>query len=180
MPIDKSHAIIAAHDQAFGIGKHNELPWRIKGDLKFFRTITSEVPDNKKDVQNAVIMGRNTWESLPDSFKPLPERINVVLTKNPAYLLPKSVLQYPSLENATESMLAMSCARIFVIGGAVVYQKAIKMGLLTLCMSPKWTDTMIAMRFFLIIIGLFDLIDSSATITENNYNYRFKIYKRKS
>ncbi len=180
--IDKSHAIIAAHDQAFGIGKNNHLPWQIKGDLKFFRTITSTVPDKEsteKNFQNAVIMGRNTWESLPDPFKPLAGRINVVLTKKTNYSLPTSVFQHTSLNDAIRSVLAMNCGRIFVIGGGTLYQEAINTEVFDTLYITEIEGYHECDVFFPDYRDIFDLIETSSDMTENNYNYRFNVYRRK-
>jgi dihydrofolate reductase/thymidylate synthase len=58
------------------------LPWSLPGDLKYFRELTQRTSDPAK--QNAVIMGRKTWESIPVKFRPLAGRINVVLTRGAA------------------------------------------------------------------------------------------------
>ena len=62
--------IIVAVDKKGAIGKNNDLLYTIKEDLKNFKELTSG---------NIVVMGRNTWDSLP--IKPLPNRTNIVLTK---------------------------------------------------------------------------------------------------
>ena len=64
---------IFACDESYGIGKNNELPWSIPDDLKYFKEITKGA---------TVIMGRKTYDSLPNSVKPLPDRQNIVLTNN--------------------------------------------------------------------------------------------------
>ena len=72
--------IILACDINNGIGKNNKLPWKIKEDMEYFKTKTtySEYPDYK----NVVIMGYNTWISIPNKFRPLKGRINIIITKN--------------------------------------------------------------------------------------------------
>ena len=55
------------------------MPWKLPGDMAYFKELTSKTADAGK--QNAVIMGRKTWESIPPKFRPLPGRINVVLTR---------------------------------------------------------------------------------------------------
>ena len=76
----KFHVVVAASLPEFGIGFEGKLPWRIAEDMKHFKQITSQTVDKNK--QNAVIMGRKTWESIPSKFRPLPDRLNVVLTRN--------------------------------------------------------------------------------------------------
>jgi dihydrofolate reductase len=73
--------IAAATEVGYGIGKNGAMPWRLRGDMDHFKRITQRVTDTSR--QNAVIMGRKTWESLPKSFRPLPGRLNVVLSRNP-------------------------------------------------------------------------------------------------
>ena len=67
-------SIIVAIDQNNGIGKDNSMPWHLSDDLRRFKAIT---------MGHTVIMGRNTWLSLP--FKPLKGRRNIVITRNPQY-----------------------------------------------------------------------------------------------
>lgn len=63
-----------------GIGYKNGLPWKIKEDMDWFKKITTQTYPEYPD-GNSVIMGRNTWDSLPEKFKPLPDRYNYVLTR---------------------------------------------------------------------------------------------------
>lgn len=71
--------LIVAHDSEMGIGRHQSIPWFVPGDFRYFRRITSEtrLPDRR----NAVIMGHNTWLSLPEKYRPLPNRLNIILTR---------------------------------------------------------------------------------------------------
>ncbi len=99
-----------------GIGRDGNIPWYCSKDLKYFQKITTECEDGK---QNAVIMGRKTWESLPK--KPLKNRKNIVLSRSGAMDGTVS-----SLEDALK--MAQNDAeidRIFVIGGGEVYREAI-------------------------------------------------------
>ena len=75
-----SYACVFAADEAGGIGRDNDLPWpRLPGDLAFFARITTETRDPAK--QNAVIMGRRTWDSIPPKYRPLPGRRNIVVSR---------------------------------------------------------------------------------------------------
>lgn len=92
------------------IGVDNTLPWRLPADLKHFRRLTSGHP---------VIMGRRNFESIG---KPLPERDNIVVTRNPDYRAPGCVVTH-SLEEALTA--AQNDAEIFIIGGADIYRQAL-------------------------------------------------------
>lgn len=75
-------------------------------------------------------MGRKTWESIPEKFRPLPGRTNVVLTSRNSMDVPKDVIVASSLEDATAKLdeQAANLGSVFVIGGAQVYEQAIKKG----------------------------------------------------
>lgn len=74
--------VVAATKDGLGIGKDGGLPWKLPGDMAYFRELTSRTHDDSK--QNAVIMGRKTWESIPAKFRPLPGRLNIVLSRSAA------------------------------------------------------------------------------------------------
>lgn len=74
--------LVVAATRKLGIGKNGSMPWKLPGDMAYFKEITSKTADSAK--QNAVVMGRKTWESIPPKFRPLPGRINVVLTRGAA------------------------------------------------------------------------------------------------
>lgn len=180
--MNNDHAIIVAHDQNFGIGKNNQLPWHIKGDLKFFQTMTSTSPSESlggEQKQNAVIMGRNTWQSLPEPYRPLKQRLNVVLTKNDSFLLPKGVLRGRNLTEALQNIAEKGCARIFVIGGATVYKEAMMSDLFSSLYVTEVEGVYDCDTFFPDYKNDFELEDSSPLNIENNYRFRFKTYKRK-
>ena len=67
--------VIVAVDDKLGIGKNNKLPWDIPEDLAHFKNITTKF----ETLENVVLMGRNTWESIPNKFRPLKDRINIIL-----------------------------------------------------------------------------------------------------
>jgi dihydrofolate reductase len=71
--------LIVAHDSSRGIGLNGKLPWRLSKEMKYFAAATTVVP-SESGKKNAVIMGRTTWEGIPRKFRPLKERINVVLS----------------------------------------------------------------------------------------------------
>ena len=104
-------AIVAMGDD-FEIGFNGDLIWHIKEDLKRFKSLTMGHP---------IIMGRKTRESLP---KALPGRTNIVITRNPNYTAPDSLIAH-SLEEAIEiAKKAEGSDKIFIIGGGQIYEEA--------------------------------------------------------
>ena len=73
-------AIIVAIDEQYGIGKDGNLAWSLPPDMAYFKCKTLSTQDPEK--QNAVIMGHNTWKSIPNKFRPLTNRHNVILSLN--------------------------------------------------------------------------------------------------
>lgn len=117
-------AIVVAADEADGIGKDGTLPWRLGGDLAQFRQVTTVT--SAPGLMNAVIMGRRTWDSLPDRFRPLPDRLNVVLTRNRSLALPEGVHGAGTLDEALDALHATpGIGQLFVIGGGAIYREAL-------------------------------------------------------
>jgi len=123
MPM-RPFSIIVAFDAKYGIGKNGLLPWSLPQDLKHFKEITTAVANPAK--KNAVIMGRKTWESLPSRFRPLPGRVNMVLSREARLDLPSGVLSSISLDEALNKLSTADIENIFVIGGAQIYAFAIE------------------------------------------------------
>ncbi len=97
------------------IVKQGDLPWRLKSDMLRFKNLT------EADGYNAVIMGRKTWDSLPDSFRPLPERVNIVMSRDVNWSHDDAeVALYHG--RAIEIAYAEACDECWVIGGAQIYQ----------------------------------------------------------
>jgi len=96
------------------IGKDGDIPWHIPEDLQHFK---------QKTTGNTVVMGRKTYQSLPDSFTPLPDRENIVLTRSDFQPGDDSVKVANSLEDAWEKS---SNEKVFIIGGAGVYRQIIE------------------------------------------------------
>jgi len=107
--MSKTISVIVAIARNRAIGKDNRLLWHIPGDLKRFKRLTTD---------HAVIMGKKTYESLP--VRPLPNRINIVLTDNRDEQLEGCVMAY-SLEDAVAKCPEND--ETFVIGGGSVYRQ---------------------------------------------------------
>lgn len=123
--------IIAAMDIERGIGKNGRIPWKLNGDMRGFKERTTWTLNPEKS--NLVVMGRKTWESLPNKFRPLPNRINVVLTRNNKYKLPKNVIRinnFNELENYVNKQ-KNKIETVYIIGGSEIYSQAIKLNLIS-------------------------------------------------
>ena len=106
--------IVAMDEQGF-IGKDENLPWKLSNDLKRFKKLTVS------DGFNAVVMGRKTWESLPNGFKPLPERLNIVMSRDTKWSDEGAeIALYPG--RAIEIAYANGCEEFWVIGGSQIYE----------------------------------------------------------
>ena len=106
-------SIVAAVARNGVIGRGGGIPWHIPEDMARFRALTTGHP---------VVMGRKTWDSLPDRFRPLPGRRNVVVTRNPVWTA-DGAERAASLDTALE--LLDDPETVFVIGGASLYDQAL-------------------------------------------------------
>lgn len=113
---------ILAHDDKYGIGKNNDMPWeRNSADMKWFRDCT---------IGHVVVMGRKTWESI--GSKPLPKRINVVVSKqkfpNPSDGGPDHVLDGDMFDGVQVLLKELYPGlKIWIIGGAEIYRQTMDM-----------------------------------------------------
>jgi dihydrofolate reductase len=120
---DKNVHLIVAVDKNNGIGKAGKLPWHFKKEMQFFKDTTSEaIHENKK---NMVIMGRTTWESIDEKYRPLVDRENVVLTRNKHYKAPGATVCYSLGEAIRKADLDEGIEDIFIIGGAQIFELAL-------------------------------------------------------
>lgn len=106
-------SIIVAIGKNNEIGKDNGLLWKLKGDLKRFKELTMGKP---------VIMGQKTLESLP--IKPLPNRINIVLTDDISYNYDGCIMKYSISESISEAK--KHGGEIFIMGGGSIYRQFMK------------------------------------------------------
>ncbi|ERL91355.1 dihydrofolate reductase isoform X1 [Dendroctonus ponderosae] len=121
--------LIVAASENWGIGKNGTLPWKLKKEMAFFRTMTSATEDKSK--KNVVIMGRRTWESIPAQFKPLPNRINFVLSRSGLNLDQYSNTQSftsfrEALDKLEESAFRQLYENVWIIGGSSLYNETFR------------------------------------------------------
>lgn len=106
-------SLIAAVARDGAIGRNNDLLWHDSRDQKHFRAATMGCP---------VVMGRRTWDSLPERFRPLPGRRNIVVTRNAAWQAPGAEVAH-SLAEALA--LVADAPKAFVMGGGQLYAEAL-------------------------------------------------------
>ncbi len=104
--------VIAAVARDGVIGVDNRLPWHLPEDLRHFKELTTG---------RAVVMGRRTWESLPERFRPLPGRHNIVVTSDGGYRADGATVA----DSLPAALAAAGQGETFVIGGAQLYTAAL-------------------------------------------------------
>jgi dihydrofolate reductase len=105
--------LIYARSRNGVIGREGQLPWHLPADLAHFKQTT---------LGQAVVMGRKTWDSLPERFRPLPGRTNIVITRQTDWHAHGALVAH-SLEQAMS--LCPAPGPLWVIGGAEIYAQAL-------------------------------------------------------
>jgi dihydrofolate reductase len=109
-------SIIVAASENNVIGKNNTLPWHMPADMKFFK---------EKTTGHVILTGRKNYESIPEKFRPLPNRTNIVITRQKNYQAPGAVV-FPSIEKALEHISEKhGNEEVFIIGGAEIFKQTI-------------------------------------------------------
>lgn len=113
--------LIVAMDEHRGIGKNNDLMWHLATDMKFFKDTTQN---------QIVVMGRKNYDSIPEKYRPLPNRENAILTRQENFVAPNCTV-FNSLEACLEHYKNETERTIFIIGGGQVYKEALDANVLT-------------------------------------------------
>lgn len=156
--------IIVAMAKNNVIGIQNKLPWHLPEDLKHFK---------EKTLNQSVIMGRKTFESLPKNFRPLPKRQNIILTRQN--------LNFNNTEtahNLNEAFLK-SKNKIFILGGESIYKLALNK---VDCLEITEIDLEIKGDAFFpkIDLNVWELNKNEKHISQNGMHFSFKTYFKKS
>ncbi|KAM4709647.1 dihydrofolate reductase [Discoglossus pictus] len=181
------NSIVAVCPPAQGIGKAGSLPWPLlRNEFKHFQRLT--MTPTVKDKQNAVIMGRKTWFSIPEKNRPLKERINIVLSREldkppeGAHYLAKS------LDDAIEILESMELKEkvdlIWIIGGSSLYKEVMDKPVhqrlfVTRILKEFECDTFlpeIDLRSYKLLPEYPGI--SSEIQEENGIQYKFEIYEK--
>lgn len=180
---NKTFSIILAVDEKNWLWKNNTLAWNLKADLNYFKKTTTETEDSSKF--NTVLMWRNTRDSIPEKYRPLPNRINCILSrdfKNDDInsKIDDFVLYYNDFEKCLEDISQKeNVENIFLIGWASLYNQM---------RNHKMLDKIYITRIFwdyncdVFFDGIdnnkFEIINGSEILEENNIKYRFEVYKK--
>lgn len=149
------------------IGKDNQMPWHLSADMKHFV---------KETTGGTVIMGRKTWESIPEKFRPFKDRQNIVITRNEEYQVPEGVLLAHSLDQA----LNMAESKAFIIGGGTIYKEAIQHESCNELIITEIDKEFEADTFFPEIPNDFVVKNTAEWQTEKDLNFRFLYYVKES
>ncbi|KYQ50751.1 Dihydrofolate reductase [Trachymyrmex zeteki] len=117
--------LIAAACENMGIGVNGDLPWRLKTEMAYFTRMTTNT--KYKNKRNVVLMGRRTWECIPEKYRPLKDRINMVLTSQ-SLDYGDDAITCKSIPHAFDVISGMQnqVERVWVIGGSSVYKSAME------------------------------------------------------
>lgn len=163
-------SIIVAVGANNAIGKDNSLIWHLPADMKFFKD---------KTTGHCIITGRKNYESIPEKFRPLSNRTNIIVTRQQDYYAPGTLI-VNSLEEAIAKANALSKGEIFIIGGGDIFKQ-----------SLAYTDTIYLTRieasfdadvfFPELDPGVWQEVSREKGIKDekNKYDYSFLTYKRK-
>lgn len=160
--------IIVAVDKNWAIGKNNKLLVSIPADMKFFRSETTG---------KVVVMGRKTMESFPQG-QPLPNRINIVLTRDANYTKKGAVIVH-SMDELFEELKKYEDELVYCIGGDSVYKQLLPY--CNLCHVTKIDKAYEADSYFPNLDELEDWVITGDSDEQTYFDleYRFLRYERK-
>jgi dihydrofolate reductase len=145
------------------IGRDGGLPWRLPSDMQHFKELTTG---------GTVVMGRRTWESIPDRFRPLPDRRNIVLSAT------RGTIAGAETHSSLESALAAAGTDAYIIGGGATYAE-------TLPLADRVYATEIASdvegdTFFPALDPADWRVSSEAApVAENGHEFTIRVYDRR-
>ena len=162
-------SIIVAASNNMVIGKNNDLPWLLPSDLKNFKKVTEG---------HFVIMGRKCWESIPEKFRPLPNRQNIVISRDPEYNAVGA-----SVINDLETIIRVfkndgEYGEVFIIGGAEIYKRVFEHA-----DKLYFTHVLADVEGDVFLEGLdfekWVLVETSPDMEENGFKFIFKTFEKR-
>ena len=181
--------IVALSKHNGGIGYNNNIPWFIKEDLVHFKNITCYNQTNNEKSKNVVVMGRKTWESIPEKNKPLKNRINIILTHNKNQEFINSINKYNNSSNIVlikdnfNDIIELNrmnkvhnTGNIFIIGGSQIYKQALDSGCVEDIIVTEIYNKYICDIYFPKIKDNFKITSVSKFFKSDTNHYRFIRY----
>ncbi len=117
MPMKISLIVAMGHNRE--IGRNNDLMWHLGEDMRFFKRTT---------LRHYIIMGRKNFESIPAKYRPLPDRVNIIISRNADYMY-EECYTCTSLNEALELARDNGEEKVFIIGGGQIYKMAMDAGI---------------------------------------------------
>jgi dihydrofolate reductase len=148
------------------IGNDNDLPWHLPTDMKMFKEVTAN---------SIVIMGRKCWESIPEKYRPLPGRTNIVLTRNPDYEAPGAEVSNSMMHSLNKYM--NDKRDTFIIGGSEIYKSGFDQADYVL-MTRIHEDVEGSVKLTGWNPDSWVIDDVSPLMEENGHSFSFERYKR--
>ena len=164
-------SLIVATPTNLAIGKNNQLIWDLPKDMKFFMETTTGHP---------VIMGRKNYESIPEKYRPLKNRLNVIITRNKNYKADGCIV----VNNILDSLKALSIKNyeeVFVIGGGEIYKRFLENNLIDRMYITHIDESFDGDTFFpKVDYNKWDgkTIMNHTKDKENPHNFRVTVYEK--
>ncbi len=156
-------SLLVAHTSNRTIGRDGALPWHLPADMGRFRELTTG---------HTVLMGRKTFESLPDAYRPLPNRRNLVLSRNREWSAPGAEV-FPDLPSALDACKE----ECFVIGGGDTYSEALPRA--ERVYATEIEKTVEGDTFFPALAeDEWRCVEHSERMLENGHAFTFRTYER--
>lgn len=165
-----SISLIWAQNARGVIGVDGDLPWHISEDLARFRELTRGKP---------VVMGRATWDSLPASVRPLPDRRNIVLTRDAEWEAPGA----EAVDSVARALELIEDQPAWVIGGGEIYRQFLPLAQhchITVVDLPDVRGTTFAPELGEQWRRVRQEPELGWHVSKSNIRYRFEFYERES
>ena len=163
-------SIIVAACENNAIGANNDLIWRLPIDMKFFKDKTKG---------HHVIMGRKNFESIPHKYRPLPNRTNVVVTRQTTYPA-EGCIVVNSIEQALKKAKEANDSEPFIIGGGEIYRLALEQNIVDRIYITRVHKSYEGDTFFPEINKTWNLISSNKHVADEKHvcDYTFEVYEK--
>lgn len=166
-------SLIVAIAENNGIGKNNDLLWHLPNDMKYFK---------EKTLNHTIITGRKNYVSIPEKYRPLVNRTNIVLTRNTDFKETGCIIKH-SLDDAISYAKTTEDKEIFIIGGGQIYKEALENNLIDRMYITHVHESFDADTFFpKIDLNKWKKI-SELTVEKdekNPYKHSFAVYEKMS